>query len=92
MYVLVQTPQKVWISFVYSNGGAFTMERGIRPAWTASAIPSITLPLFRQQITNSLARGNYWFITGVFHVGDQITLANWRSKAIYSSEVTITLR
>ena len=91
VYVLVQTPQKMWISFVYSNG-AFTMESGIKPAATASAIPPVTLPLFRQQITNSLARGSYWFITGVFHAGDQITLASWRSKAIYSSEVTITLR
>ena len=92
VYVLVQTPQKAWISFVYSTGGALTMEPGIRPAATASAIPPITLTLFRQQMTNSLARGSSWFIAGVFHVGDRITPANWRSKAIYSSEVTITLR
>ena len=91
VYVLVQTPQKAWISFVYSNG-VFTMEPGIRPAATVSVIPQITLPLFRKQMTNSLARGSYWFIAGVFHEGDRITLASWRSKAIYSSEVTITLR
>ena len=90
-YVLVQTPQKAWLSFVYRSG-AFVMEPGIKPAAIASSIPSITLPLLRQRITDSLTRGDYWFIAGIFHEGDRITLDNWKSVAIYSSEVTVTIR
>jgi len=55
-------------------------------------IPSLHVPILRQKITDSLARGNYWFGTAIFHAGDRITLANWRSRAIYSSEVIVTVR
>lgn len=91
VYVLVQTPRRTWKSFVY-RGGAFRMERGIRPAAAASAIPSIRLLLLRQRITGTLPRGEYRFMAGVFRKGERITLSDWRSMAICSSEVTITLR
>jgi len=68
------------------------MKPGIKPAATASVIPSLKTPILTQTITDSLARGNYWFAAAIFHAGDRITLANWRSMAIYSSEVTITVR
>lgn len=92
IYALVQTPGGTWLSFVLNKDGTFALERGIKPATTASAIPPLTLTLYRQRITNSLARGDYRFVIGVFHAGDRITLENWRAKAIYSSEATITLR
>jgi hypothetical protein len=90
-YVVVQTPQGAWFSFVWKRGG-FVIVQGIKPAASGKVIPSLQEPLLRLTITDSLARGDYWFATAVFHAGDRITLGNWRSKAIYSSEVTITVR
>jgi hypothetical protein len=91
-YVLVQTPQGAWYSFVPNRRGGFDMQPGIKPAATSSVITPFKVTLLRQPITSSLARGNYWFGAAIFHAGDRITLANWRSMAIYSSEVTVTVR
>ena len=92
IYALVQTPGGTWLSFVLNKDGTFALERSIKPATTASAIPPLALTLLKQRITDSLARGDYKFVIGVFHAGDRITPADWRAKAIYSSEATITLR
>ena len=91
MYVLVRTPQGGWFSFV-SDGGSFKMTRGIKPAMSGMTIPSLDMPVLNQKIAGSLARGDYWFVSAVFHAGDGITLNNWRSRAIYSSEATVTVR
>ena len=91
-YVLVQTPQGGWFSFVPGKGGSFVMEKGIKPAASGATIPTLNATILRQKIGASLARGNYWFAAGIFHAGDKITLDNWRSKAIYSSEVTVAVR
>lgn len=92
IYALIQTPGKALLSFVLGKDGTFTMEPGIKPATTVSAIPPLTLPLCRERLTNSLARGDYRFAIGIFHAGDGITLADWRSKAIYWSEAIVTLQ
>ena len=68
------------------------MQPGIKPAATSSVITPFKVTLLKQPITSSLARGNYWFGAAIFHAGDRITLANWRSMAIYSSEVTVTVQ
>jgi len=91
IYALVQTPRKAWLSFILGKDGTFTIEPGIKPAATASTIPALTLTLYRERLTDSFTRGDYRFVIGVFHAGDRITPANWRSKAIYSSEVIVTL-
>lgn len=44
------------------------------------------------KIAASLAMGDYWFAAAVFRAGDRITLADWRSKAIYFAEVTVSVR
>ena len=59
---------------------------------SGAAIPAFNMPVLNTKIAGSLARGDYWFVSAVFHVGDRISLANWRSKAIYSSEATVTVR
>ena len=92
MYVLVRTPQGGWFSFVSDSRRSFNMKQGIRPAMSGTTIPSLDMPVLNQKIAGSLARGDYWFVSAVFHAGDRISLADWRSKAIYSSEATITVR
>jgi hypothetical protein len=91
-YVLVRTPQGAWFSFIPNKRGGFDVKAGIKPAATAAVIPSIRMPILKQEITASVARGSYWFAAAIFRAGDRITLANWRSKAIYSSEVTVTVQ
>lgn len=91
-YILVRTPQGAWFSFVPDGRGGFQLKRGIKHAVTASVIPPLTKTLLSQRITPSLARGNYWFAAAVFRAGEGITLGNWRSRAICSSEVTIAVR
>ena len=91
-YILVRTPQGAWFSFIPNKWGGFDMKAGIKPAAASSVIPSLRVPILEQEITDSLARGNYWFGAAVFHAGDRITPANWRSRAIYSSEVTVTVQ
>jgi hypothetical protein len=66
--------------------------RGIKPAVSGTAIPSVNVPILRQNIGASLARGDYWFVSAVFHAADRPTLADWRDLAIYSSEVTVAVR
>jgi hypothetical protein len=90
-YVVLRTPQGEWFSFVWKNGG-FVVVRGITPAASGYVIPAMQEPLLRQTITESTPRGNYWFATALFRGGEKITLSNWRSKLLYLSEVTITVR
>ena len=90
-YVVLRTPQGDWFSFVWKNN-RFVIVQGIKPAVSTKVIPVLQEPLLRLPITDSTARGNYWFATALFHEGDKITLANWRSKALTSSEVVITVR
>ena len=92
MYVLVRTPQGGWFSFISDSRRSFNMKQGIKPAMSGTTIPSLDMPVLNKKIAGSLARGDYWFVSAVFHAGDRISLADWRSKAIYSSEATITVR
>jgi hypothetical protein len=68
------------------------MVRGVIPAASGKVIPSLQEPLLRLPVTDSLARGNYWFAAALFRGGDKITLANWRSKLLALSEVIVTVK
>jgi len=91
-YILVQLPGGGWMSFVPKQGGGFELVNGIKPAALSMQIPPLEARIFRGLIGPGLARGNYWFGAAIFHVGDPITLDNWRSIALYYSETTVTVR
>ncbi|MEJ2745136.1 MAG: hypothetical protein P8123_05545 [bacterium] len=91
LYVVVQTPVGAWMSFV-PQGGGIVIKNGLLPALTAPAIPVIDRTILDTTITDSLASGDYRFIAAVFNVGDPITLANWRSMALYYAETIVSVR
>jgi hypothetical protein len=68
------------------------MMRGIKPAASGAVIPAVNVTILNQNINASLARGDYRFAAAIFRAGEPITLDDWRDKAIYSSEVTVTVR
>jgi hypothetical protein len=91
-HLVVQTPEGAWFSLIPNERGGFDIERGIKPAVSDEVIPSLHVAIFSRKITDSFTRGDYRFLIGVFHTGDRITLDNWRAKAIYSSEATVTVK
>jgi len=91
-YFVVLTPDGTWYSLIPHNHAGIEMPKGIKPAVRGAAIPAIHAAILSQKITDSTPRGDYWFTAAIFHAEDKITLENWRSKAIYSSETIITLR
>jgi hypothetical protein len=90
-YVVIRTPAGVWFSFLWNNGG-FVMKRGLNSAASSAVIPTLRMPILNRKIAASLARGDYWFAAAIFHAGDRLTLNNWRDLAVYSAEVTVSVR
>jgi hypothetical protein len=91
-YVVVLTPGVTWFSFIPNGSGGFNMVQGIRPAASGAVIPAVNAQILNQNISGSLPRGDYWFASVVFRAGDRPTLADWRSKTVYLSEATVTIR
>ncbi|MEJ2744099.1 MAG: hypothetical protein P8123_00170 [bacterium] len=91
LYAVVQTPAGAWMSFV-PQGGGIALRNGLIPALVAPVIPAIERTILSTAITDTLPRGDYRFIAAVFNAGDRITLANWKSLALYSAETVVVVR
>jgi hypothetical protein len=91
-YIIVQTPQGGYLSFIPDGAGGFELVKGIRPAIVSWRIPALDARIFSGTISSGLVRGDYWFGAAIFEAGSRITLDDWRSRAMYYAEAVIEVR
>lgn len=91
-YLVLQTPQGRWFSFVPVSGGGFKLSAGLKPAVITGYIPPLEMMIFTDRINEALPRGDYWFGAVLVEMGKGVTLTDWRDLAIYSSETSVAVR